>query len=96
MLSESLEHTSGAPMMEDYIILGVDTHVVHVDLKPLFWKHICEDMVHEGLEGGRSVAEPKEHDGGFEESHGGDESSFSIDLPLGCECCYIPNECQIW
>ena len=59
MLSESLEHASGVFMMEDYIILGVDTHVVHVDLKPLFWKHIREDMVHEGLEGGGALQNPK-------------------------------------
>ena len=33
-------------------------------------------MVHEGLEGGRSIAKSKEHDVGFEESHGGNESGF--------------------
>ena len=64
--------------MESYIILGVDSHVVHVDLKPLLWKHICKDMVHESLEGGGSIAEPKEHDGGFKESHGGDESGLPL------------------
>ena len=68
MFSESLEHTSGALMVESYIILGVDSHVIHVDLKPLLWKHICKDVVHESLEGGGSIAEPKEHDSGFEES----------------------------
>ena len=78
MLSESLEHTSGALMMEGYVILGVDSHVVHVDLKPLLWKHICKDMVHESLEGGGSVAEPKEHDSGFKEPHGGNESSLPL------------------
>ena len=76
MLSESLEHMSGALMMESYVILGVDSHVVHVDLKPLLRKHICEDMVHESLEGGGSIAEPKEH--GFKESHGGDESGLPL------------------
>ena len=78
MFSESLEHTSSALMMESCIILGVDSHVVHVDLKPLLWKHICKDVVHESLEGGGSIAEPKEHDGGFEESHGSDESSLPL------------------
>ena len=33
-------------------------------------------MIHESLEGGGSVAESKEHDSGFEESHGGNESGF--------------------
>ena len=59
MLSESLEHTLGVLMMESYVILGVDPHVVHVDLKPLLWKHICEDMVHESLEGGGTLQNPK-------------------------------------
>ena len=78
MLSELLEHMSGVLMMEGYIILGVDSHVVHVDLKPLLWKHICKDMVHKSLEGGGSIAEPKEHDGGFKESHGGNESGLLL------------------
>ena len=37
-------------------------------------------MVHESLEGGGSVAESKEDDGGFEKSHGGDKSSFPLVL----------------
>ena len=78
MLSESLEYTLGALMMESYVILGVDSHVVHVDFKPLLWKHICKDVVHESLEGGGSVAESKEHDGRFKESHGGDEGSLPL------------------
>ena len=78
MLSESLEYTFGALMMESYIILGVDSHVVHVDFKPLLWKDICEEVVHESLEGGGSVAESKEHDSGFKESHGGDESGLPL------------------
>ena len=78
MFSELLEHLLSAFMMEGHIILGVDSHVIHVDLKPLLCKHIREDMVHESLEGGGSVAESKEHDGGFEESHGGNESSFPL------------------
>ena len=78
MFSESSEHMLGVLMVESYIILGVDSHVIHVDLKPLLRKHICEDVVHEGLEGGGGVAEPKEHDSGFKESHGGDESGLPL------------------
>ena len=78
MFSESLEHTSGALMMEGNIIFGVDSHVIHVDFKPLLRKHICEDVIHEGLEGGGSVTESKEHDSGFKESHGGDESGLPL------------------
>ena len=39
-------------------------------------------MVHEGLEGGRSIAESEEHDSGFKESHGHNKGSFPlISLP---------------
>ena len=78
MLPELLEHTLGVFMIEGYIILGVDSHVVHVDLKPPLQKHVCKDMVHESLESGGSIAEPQEHDGGFKESHVGNESSFPL------------------
>ena len=35
-------------------------------------------MVHESLEGGRGVAETKEHNGWFEESKWGDEGSLPL------------------
>ena len=35
-------------------------------------------MVHECLECGRCIAESKEHNGGFEESHGSNEGSFPL------------------
>ena len=78
MFSESLEHMSGALMMEGDVVFGVDFHVIHVDFKPFLREHICEDVVHEGLKGGGSVTESKEHDSGFEESHGGDESGLPL------------------
>ena len=94
MLSKSLEHPSGVLMMEGYVILGVDSHVIHVDLKPLLWKHICEDMVHESLEGGGSIAESKEHNGGFKESHGGDESSFPLIFLLDANVVISPTNVE--
>ena len=78
MFSEALEYTSSTFVMEGYIILGVDSHVVHVDFKPLFHEHIHKDLVHEHLESGGGIAEPEEHDSGFEESHGGDEHSLPL------------------
>ena len=78
MFSKSLEYTSGAFMMEGDVIFGMDSHVIHVDFKPLLREHICEDVVHKGLKGGGSVTESKEHDSGFKESHGGDESGFPL------------------
>ena len=35
-------------------------------------------MIHERLERGWGIAKTKEHDGGFEESHGGDEGRFPL------------------
>ena len=94
MLPELLEHMLGTFMVEGCIILGVDSHIIHVDFKPLLWEHICKDVIHECLEHGGSVAKSEEHDSGFKESHGGNESGFPLILLL--ECCYIPNECQTW
>ena len=94
MFSELLEYTSGALMVENYIILGVDSHVIHVDLKPLLRKHICEDVVYESLEGGGSVAEPKEHDSGFKKSHGGDESSLSLIFFLNANVVISPTNVE--
>ena len=94
MLSESLEYMLGALMMESYVILGVDSHVVHVDLKPLLRKHICEDVVHESLEGGGSIAEPKEHDGGFKESHGGDQSGLPLIFLLDANVVISPTNVE--
>ena len=94
MFPKSLEHTSSAFVMEGYVVLGVDSHVVHVDLKPLFWEHICKDMIHESLESGGSVAETKEHDGGFKESHGGDKSSFPLILLLDANVVIFPTNVE--
>ena len=66
MFPKMLEDSSGSFVMEGKIILGVDAHVIHVDLKPVFCDHIHTYVVHECLEHGGCVGEPKEHDGWFE------------------------------
>ena len=78
MFSESLKYLLGVFMVESYIILGVDSHIVHVDFEPLLWEHICKDVIHECLECGGSIAETKEHDGGLKQSHGGDKGSLPL------------------
>ena len=80
MFPELLKYTSGMFMVESYIILGVDFHIVHVNFEPLLWEHVCKDVIHECLECGGSIAESEEHDGGFNESHGGDEGCFPLVL----------------
>ena len=78
MFPESLEYPPGAFVMEGYVPFGVDSHIIHVNLQPLFWEHICKNMVHEGLEGGGSIAKSEEHDSGFKESHQSDKGSFPL------------------
>ena len=80
MFPESLKYPSGAFMMESYVILGVDSHIIHVNFEPLLWEHVCKDVIHECLECGGSIAESEEHDGGFEQFHGGDEGRFPLVL----------------
>ena len=45
---------------------GMDTEVIYINLEPLFCNNIREDVIHEYLEGGRSIAKTKEHIGRFE------------------------------
>ena len=78
MFSEALEYMLSMFVMEGYIILGVDSHVIHVDFKPFFCEHICEDVVHECLKSGGGITESKEHDNGFKESHGSDECGLPL------------------
>ena len=56
----------------------MDNQVVHVDLKPFFRDHICEDMIHECLESWWGIAEAKKHDGGLIEAKGGDKRCFPL------------------
>ena len=56
----------------------MDAKVIHIDFQPFIPEHVGEDMVHECLECGGCITESKEHDSGFEESHGSSESSFPL------------------
>ena len=66
MFPEMLQDTSSTFMMEDKGTIGVNAKIVHVDLQPVFSNHIGEDVIHECLKGGWSIAEAKEYDSGFE------------------------------
>ena len=67
-------------MMEGNVVFSADAEIVHVDFQPFLSQCVGKDVIHECLEHGGSIAESKEHDGGFEESHGGNESSFPLIL----------------
>ena len=40
MLSKVLENSSGLFVVEGEIVFGVDSHIIHVDLKPLLRNHV--------------------------------------------------------
>ena len=86
-------------MVECEVSLDMNAQVIHVNFQPALSDHICEDVVHKGLESGWSIAEPKEHDGRFKESERGDERSLPLvffsdvnviesplDVELGKDC----------
>ena len=90
MFLKLLEYMPHSFMMEIWVVLGVDAEVIHVDLQPFFPEHVGEDMVHKCLECGGCIAESEEHDGGFEESHGSDESSFPLVFFLNTDVVVFP------
>ena len=61
----------------------------------MFGDHICEDVVHERLECGRSIAEPEEHDGGFKESKRSDESSFPLVIFMNANVVESPSDIEL-
>ena len=63
MLLKMLEEFSSLFGIKRKIILGVDSHIIHVDFKPFFHNHVSTDVIHEHLEGGRCIAKAKGHDG---------------------------------
>ena len=77
-------------MMEINVVFSVDAKVVHVDFQPFLPQHVSEDVIHECLKHGGSIAESEEHDSGFKESHGGNESSFPLILLLDANVVISP------
>ena len=57
---------------------GVDEKIIHIDDEPSFGNHIAEGVIHKSLKSGGGIGEPKEHDGGFEESFVGDEGCLPL------------------
>ena len=65
-------------MVEGKVILGVNTHVIHVNFEPFLCNHVSTNVVHEHLEGGGCVGEAEEHDHRFVKSQRGDEGRFPL------------------
>ena len=77
-------------MMKFLVIFGMDAKVIHIDFQPFLFEHVSENMVHEHLECGGRITESEEHDSGFEESHGSDESGFPLVFFLNMDIIVSP------
>ena len=64
----------------DFLIWGMDQQVIHINCQPALHNVISKEIIHEGLEHGRKVAHPKEHDVGFEQPKWSGEGSLPIVL----------------
>ena len=76
----ALENSLGVFSVSPFI-WGEDEKVIHVDNQPPFYNHIVKGVVHEMLEGGRGVAQAKEHDSGFKETSMSNEGSLPL-MPI--------------
>ena len=73
----------------------MNTKIIHVDLKPFLSDHVGEDMVHEGLECQRSIAETKKHDCGFIEAKGSNECSFPLIFVVNVNVVISPSDIKL-
>ena len=56
----------------------MDAQIIHIDLEPFLRDHVSKDMIHEGLECWRSVAEAEKYDSGFIETKGSNEYGLPL------------------
>ena len=61
-----------------FLCLGEDQDVVQVDYHDTFHYEVPEDVVHHGLESGRTVSHSKEHYQGFEQASIGSEDRLPL------------------
>ena len=95
MFLKTEENSSCVLMMEVKVILGMFAKVIHVNFEPSFCDHVCEDMIHEGLNSWWSVAKTKEHDGGFIEAKGGDERCLPLILFFDANVVVTPTDIEL-
>ena len=62
----------------DLRVIRQDEEIIHIDNKPSLSNHILREIIHKPLEGGRGVAQLKEHDSGFEEPFVSDEGGLPL------------------
>ena len=72
----------------------MDAQIVHIDLKPFLRDHVSKDMVHEGLERRRSIAEAKKHNGGFIETEGSNECGLPLIFFMNMNIVITPSDIE--
>ena len=82
-------------MMECEVSLGVNSQVIHVYFQPSFSNHVCENVVHKGLEGGWSIAKAEELDSWFKECKRSDECSFPLVFFLNANVVESPSDVKL-
>ena len=73
----------------------MDTQVIHVNLQPTLSNHVSEDMVHECLKHGRSIAKAKEHNHRFVKTKGSDKCGFPLVFFMNLDIVISPSNVEL-
>jgi len=73
-----------------FLCLGEDQDVIHIDHHNTFRYEVPEDVIHHGLEGGRTVSHSKEHYQGFEQASVGSEGCLPLVFGLNANIVETP------
>ena len=80
--------------MEDWVVVGCNEHVIHIDDEPSFSKFFFKDGIHHHLKHGWGVSHSEEHNGRFEQSFIGDECSFPLISVLYSDIIVSPTDIE--
>jgi len=75
-----------------FLHLSKDQDVVQIDHHNAFCYEVSENVIHHGLEGGRTVGHPKEHYQGFEQALIGLEGCLPLVSGLNANVVEIPTD----
>ena len=78
-----------------FLRLGEDQDVIQVDHHNTFCYEVLEDIIHHGLEGGRTVSHSKEHYQGFEQASIGLEGHLPLISGLNANIVETPTDIQL-
>lgn len=73
----------------------MNAKIIHVNLKPPFCNHVSKDMIFKCLKHGGCIVKTEEHNHGFEESEGCDESHFPLVRFLNSNVIISPSDIEL-